>query len=474
MIHLKEAIRPIGNRVWVKDRVNKPEPNSRGRSRRRLAARLGLWLGATGIAVVALIFGFGGQILNGVVKGKVEQAFAKAHPGSALRLGHLRYLVGDNILSAQSVALNSTHLTFKTGQISLTGVRWVRLLWGRRDWARVLAFASLDATNLDAAFPQALYGLRCARLRASVPDSKLLLLGTDLRPLVEDEAFFAAHTFRTTRFRLAVPEFEVLGLAYGELLQGKSYRAGSIRLSGASFDALVSRDKPVRSSPKSPLMLQEALAAIRQPLRVDNISITKADLRYGERVRAGAAPGVLTFGNADFYVSDLANRRDDSKDIRIEAQTQFMNAAALRVQMTIPAGSPEVSFHYAGSLSAMDLTRLNPFLETVEHFRIVSGSVQDVLFAIDVAAGEARGQVRARYQDLKIAVLDKQTGSETGIDNRVVSFLMNALKIRNASPAAESGSMKDGKVVYTRKPQDNFLQFMWFALRSGILDVISL
>jgi hypothetical protein len=35
------------------------------------------------------------------------------------------------------------------------------------------------------------------------------------------------------------------------------------------------------------------------------------------------------------------------------------------------------------------------------------------------------------------------------------------------------GSMKEGKVNYTRRPEDEFLQFLWFALRSGVLDVIS-
>lgn len=118
-------------RVWLKDRANEPEQHSRGRSLRKLAARLGLGLGAAGIAVVALLFVFGGEILNGFVKGKVERAFAKAHSGSTLRLGHLRYSVEANSLAAQSVTLNATNLTFKAGQTSLTGVRWGRLLWGK-------------------------------------------------------------------------------------------------------------------------------------------------------------------------------------------------------------------------------------------------------------------------------------------------------------------------------------------------------
>jgi hypothetical protein len=135
-------------------------------------------------------------------------------------------------------------------------------------------------------FPQAHYQIRCARLRASVPDSELIAEEAELRPLAGDEAFFAAYDFQTPRFHVVVPECRVLGLAYGELLQGKSYRARSVHFSRPSFDALVNRDKPVEPFVKRPLMVHEALAAIRQPLQVDSLSITNGHVTYCERVVA--------------------------------------------------------------------------------------------------------------------------------------------------------------------------------------------
>jgi hypothetical protein len=96
-----------------------------------------------------------------------------------------------------------------------------------------------------------------------------------------------------------------------------------------------------------------------------------------------------------------------------------------------------------------------------------------VAFEIDVTGGQARGRVRAIYENLEIALLDEQTGTEKGFDNRVASFLANLLKIQNSNGPDASGSMKEGEVNYTRRPEDEFLQFLWFALRSGVLDVVS-
>jgi hypothetical protein len=464
----------MSNRRLPKHRVRQ-RAVKRGRklSLRRLSAYVGLSLGALVLAAVVLILVFGGAILNGYGKRRAERAFAVAHPGYALRIGQLDYSVGANRLVAQSVTLSTTNTTLKVGRISLTGVRWARLLWGTAALTEVFAQASLEATNLDAEFPQAHYGIRCARLRASVPGSELIVEGTELRTLVGDEEFFAAHDFRSTRFHVAVPECRVLGLAYGELLTGKSYRARSVHFSRPSFDALVNRDKPVEPFVKSPLMVHEALAAIRQPLQVDSLSITNGRATYCERVVAGADPGVLTFGEVSMSVEGIANRGEASAAILFQAQGDFMSAGVLKVQMTIPITPPDFSFHYSGSLSAMDLTRLDAFLDIAEHTRIKSGSAQEAAFDIEVTDGQARGHVRGIYKDLEIAVLDKQTDTEKGLGNRVASFLMNELKIRNANAPDAVSPMKEGKVKYARRPGDEFQQFAWFALRTGVLDIIS-
>jgi hypothetical protein len=416
---------------------------------------------------------FGKGILNGYGKGKIERAFAKAYPGCSLEIGVLDYAAGVDRLFAQSVTLRATNAVIRIERISLTGVAWARLLWGNAALVDVLAEASLEATNLDAEFPQSHYGMRCARLQASVPGSELSAAGTEFRTLVGDEEFFSAHEFRTTRFHVVLPECRVLGLVYGELFRGKSYRATSVHFDGLSFDGLVNRDKPVDPFAKGPPMVHEALAAIRLPLQLDSLTITNGHLTYCERLVVGADPGVLTVAALSMSVAGIANRGAASAAIRFQAQGELMDAGTLKVQMSIPIAPRDFALHYSGSLSAMDLTRFNAFLEIAEHTRLKSGSVQEGAFEIDVTDGRASGRVRAVYHDLEIAFLDKQTGTEKGLGNRTASFLTNVLKIRNSSSSGASGLTKEGVVNYSRRSQDEFQQFVWFALRSGVVDLIS-
>ena len=440
---------------------------------RRLSAFVVAALGALVLAVAVFFLVFGNAVLNRQGKAKAARAFAKAHPGCVLQIGELNYAIGANRLVAQSVTLSSSNATLKSGRISLTGVRWARLLWGTAALDEVLARASLEAANLEVAFPLSHYELRCAWLRASVPDSELIAEDTELRPLGGDEAFFAAHTFRAPRFQVVLPECRVLGLDYGEVLRGTSCRAASVHLSRPTFDALINRDKAPKPFVKSPLMVHEALSSIGLPMRIDRLSLTNGHLRYCERLAVGADPGVLTVGAVSMSVEGLANRGEATDAVQLRGQGELMNAGTMKLLMTIPIHPPDFSLRYSGSMSAMDLTRLGAFLEIAECTRIKSGRVQEAAFDIEVKAGQAQGRVRAIYEDLEMAVLDKETGSENGLVNRVASFFANVLKIRNANTPDAAGSMKEGVVNYRSKPDDEFQQFVWFALRTGVLDIIS-
>lgn len=73
---------------------------------------------------------------------------------------------------------------------------------------------------------------------------------------------------------------------------------------------MINRDKPPAPFVKSPLMVHEALASIRQPLQIDSLTLTNGRLTYCERLAIGADPAVLTFAAVSLSVENIANRRE--------------------------------------------------------------------------------------------------------------------------------------------------------------------
>ena len=433
---------------------------------RRLWRRAGLCLGAAILAVAALILCFAGAFLNGYGKRRLERAYAADHPGCVLRIGALTYALGANRLVAETIRLNSPGSELGVDRVELAGVRWARLFLGRTAPTEVFAKASLEASGLGAAFTHAPYRISTKRLRASVPGSELSAEGIELRPTLNDEALFSRDAFRMTRYHVVIPECRILGAAFAAWIQTGAFRALEVRLLRPSFDLLADRDKPVRPSQARPLMVNEALAAIRPPLQVDRFSVTDGSLTYAERVIAGAAPGVLTFSALNLRADDITNRAGAAA-IRLQAQCRLMDAGQLQVLMAIPLAGADLSLRYSGTLGAMDLTRLDAFLDRAEHLKIKSGRVNEVAFRVEVSAGQARGRVRGSYRDLKMAVLDPPTGNE----KKMASFLMNTFRLRHDNPGA-SGAVKEGVVDYRRKRTDTFIQVVWFSVRSGVVDLI--
>jgi len=145
--------------------------------RRISLGRALLILGAIVSVAAVLILVFGGAILSRYGKEKAERAFAESHPGYTLQIGELDYSLVANRLVARSVTLSGTKVILNVGQISLRGIGWSQFLRGTAPLEDVFARASVDATNLKLEFPETRYGIRCARLRGSVPGSELIAVG---------------------------------------------------------------------------------------------------------------------------------------------------------------------------------------------------------------------------------------------------------------------------------------------------------
>jgi hypothetical protein len=446
------------------------KPAVRRRRKRRLwvaLAMVGLGLAAT----IGLLCG-GGSILSRCIAGTVERALAKAQPGIAVHIGKADYSLAKNRLACQAVQLNTSNVVLRLDRVAVTGVDWRAMFSAKPAPSNLLAHARFEASNVVLRLPGSEYELRCARLQGSVLRSELALHDAELRPLQSAEEFFAARTVRRTRVRVALPSLEVTGLDYAGLLQGKAWRAQAIVCTEPAFEALVNRDKPQDLAGPPPLMVHEALTAIRQPIAIERFRITHARIRYGERRAVGAAPGWLTFGEVEATAHPIANQASPGTTILLEAQGKLMDAGILKLSMSIPITSNAFSLHYSGSLSEMDLTRLNGFLEQAEYTRIKSGSARAVAFDVEVRDGHATGRLVAVYHGLQVAVLDKKTGTETGVLNRLESFLSNAFRIRNSSRADDPASLKPAEIEYDRGPRDTFFSFVWFAVRSGVFHAI--
>ena len=451
-----------------------PPTDRRKPSPLKIASYAGVAVGAIVLLCVLALLAFPDPLVNGFIKPRIIEAFAKANAPYSMSISDMNYSVLKNRFGFDSVALNAVDGTFAStmGTFSVSGINWMHLLWGGQLGPKDFANSVLDAHDIELNFPQLHYELWCERLRVSVPDSEIVADSLELHPSADDEEFFRGSKFRSTRFSFVTPRCNVMGLACLELLEGKSYRTRSVHIRDVFLNVLINKDKLSAKDSTSPPMPNEILSSIEGILQVDSLSIVNGRLKYGERFAVGAKPAWITLDSTQVLAEGIANHGARDAVVLIHAQATFMKAGTMNVLMKIPIASPEFSFQYSGSLSRTDLCALNSFLEIAEQTRIKSGILHKATFEINVVSGRASGNVRAVYRDLTFAIINKHTGSENGFSDAISSFIANTFKIRRTNVPDKSGSMKIGIVKYTRTQDDPFFRFEWFALRSGVKDVV--
>src|SRR5215216_6747935 len=90
--------------------VRRAPRSEKNRMSRRRSTRIAICLCVGLLVLIVMGVLSGNVILNNYAKGKVERAFADAHPGYALHLGDLQYAIWANQLVAKSATLSGTSL----------------------------------------------------------------------------------------------------------------------------------------------------------------------------------------------------------------------------------------------------------------------------------------------------------------------------------------------------------------------------
>jgi hypothetical protein len=449
-------------------------PKERIPSPGKIALYTSFAVGIILLLFVLIFFFFPQTYLDGYLKNRVIDAFAKAYPEYSLKIADVNYNIFKNRIECDSILLTKIDSTFscRISAFSVDRIGWIKLLREKNISPNSIAEADLDAEGIVLNFKQSQNQIICGHLHLSVPDSVIVADSLDFHPLITDEQFFAESKFRNTRYRFVIPKISVNGLVYSGLLYGDTYRARSINIRDFLVDILVNMDKPWDTKGPSPLMPNEGLSSIKDTIRVDSLQIINSRLKYYERYAVGAKAASVTFDKMQALAEGIVNHTGRRDTIVIHAQGNFMNTSVMKLFMLIPLGSPQFSFSYSGSLRKMEASSLNKFLEIAEHHRIKSGTLESASFKINVNSGHATGYVRAEYNNLSVALLNKNTGSENGIFDRISSFFAKIFIIRGNNMPDKSGSLKIGVVKFTRKPDEPFTQFIWFALRSGVGNVV--
>ena len=447
---------------------------SRKEARRKIIRRSAVGLCLAMVVCGAAVVIFQAAPLQWVVERTLAGGLRGYSPGTPVRLSGVRYDVMENRIACDTVLMSreDSSISCCVRNFSAGGVRWTGLLFGRGPGTGCLDASVIEADSVSVTFRPAGYAVEIGKVFLSGPDSAITAGSVEIRPLLDEEQFFRGSRFRRTRFTADARWCSVSGVAWPELLQGKTQHVRSVRFQDVSADVMINKDKPASRDSAAPRMPGEALAGLRDSLSLDSLILTGGRLSYRERMVTGKRSAMLNFEEMAFLVRGLANHAGPDAGADIQASGKFAGGGTIHLSMVIPLESHQYSYRYSGTLGGMDLRSFNSFVEISDNMRIKSGALSSAAFDIHVNDGSATGTVHALYKNLIIASINGRTGSEAGILERFSSWVARNVTIRTTNTTDRSGVSRAGTVSYVRKKSDPFLAFSWFALRSGVGNIV--
>jgi hypothetical protein len=424
---------------------------------------------ASALAAVLVVLLIGPRLFSRhVLEPRLVEAVESAIPGSTCTVENLRFDIWDNTVAFESagIATRDTSLSASVGPASLHGLRWLDLIL-RSNAEDGLSGARLKVRDIHLAFPHSRYMVACAGLAVSAPDSTARVDSLRVAPAESDEVFFGRGPYRKTRFIVRIPSLRVSGLDIAGAIRDSLLRIRSLEFSGTHVGIMLDKRKPAEPDSVPPMMLNEALFAVRRTVKIGGVSSVGGSLLYSELFPFGTAPGVLRFDSVFVKTNSTA-----ADTFRIDADASFMGSAPMALRLAIPTGTPEFSFTYSGSLGKMNLDRLNPWMLQAENTRITGGLAHKATYAISVVDGRATGRVDAAYEGLVLAMVDKRTKGAGGVMATFKSFVTNRFVIRGTNMPGASGGMKSGNVMYVHARAEPYFGFLWKALRAGLGDLV--
>jgi hypothetical protein len=120
----------------------------------------------------------------------------------------------------------------------------------------------------------------------------------------------------------------------------------------------------------------------------------------------------------------------------------------------------------------MDATLLNPIIERTGLTSIKSGKVNGAEFNLKGSDHSIDGTVEMRYENLKVAALEKDPGA-TQLDKKSLSSFIVNIVIKNDNPK-RNDDVRVAQVHLDRDYNKSFFNFAWKGILKGITESVGL
>jgi len=294
-----------------------------------------------------------------------------------------------------------------------------------------------------------------------------------VKPRFDTLEFFKRKGWQTDRINMFVKRFVFKGFDID-----RWNRSGFFHLNHISVEGLVAniyRDKnfPRDTSVIKPL-LQGMLNSVKQPFRIDSVTVRRAYFKYSELGEKSFKPGYVYFTDGSLHAYHITNRPEKGlgETLKVSLGMRLMGEGKIWGNFYFPLEQGD-QFYYNAKSEKLDLTTLNPMTQNLLGLSISYGKGRLNIPLVTADDELATGYLLFKYR-MKIQLYNRkkaEKNKEKGVTSPLLNFIINGLVLKNRNPNWFNRP-RVGVVYFKRDKNKALPNYIWKSTLSGVLSTM--
>ncbi len=416
----------------------------------------------------------------------VDTAFIAAGGGALPSSALVQLLPNPSVISFDSIVVTGAqvyvsdeHSTNDRPFLDSISVRMSEVLLEEEGLQPLLAlsYQSMDVhlPRTSYAFDDSTYRIEARNIRTSINDSLLRIDSFALVPRLSKEEFAAHHRYVRGRSSLRSRGIEARGVDFTGMMEWKRIRLRACEVQAWSVEYYSDKRRPRDPKPPPAKLPNDFFRSFPLAFDIDSVRMRNGKIAILERAPGSLKPGVLTFDQVSIRACCICSDTLSphcGKPTQISMTALFLGEGEVTVQVTYPVFSKDLDLRIAATVGTFSAKKLNAFLMPNERKEVTSGVIEGGELEMDIRAGTSTTSVTPLYRDLSMKVLADDAKKGRGILEGLKTLIANTFILRSDNRNGDGEKALTGTTKRTRNTHEEFLQFIWLAIRRSLNEVI--
>ncbi len=330
----------------------------------------------------------------------------------------------------------------------------------------------LDFINPNYTFNRNLQVLNIDHLMINLPDSLIIANNFSLIPQKEKYDFAPEIGYQTDWIKIENKEIRLEKIDFNKLVLQRIVEAQKLIID--NLDVSVFRDKRLKPAPNIYKKLpQERLLELPFPVRLDSVELHDADVVYQEQAEKAVSPGEVYFTHLNAKAGNITNEQKNiasNPHCRLQANAYVMDKGYIQAAFDFDLSDKNYKHQFGATIDQFDLDEFNRILSPNAFVKIKSGVNEKIILNVQANNDYSMGSMKFYYNNLKIALLNKNTETPKGVGKAIGSFFANTFIINTNNPHLVF--VKKGNIFFERDKSKSIFNYWSKTFLSGVVSSI--